>query len=661
MLDLDHQVPEDSYYEPMEPESNFDEELARSELQRQTEELFSYIDLDPPEPESFDQIASPIAHDGSDAAQNPHVPADMLTDSTIPPSEQAIETSSSDTVPVEITSQPDIADTPPLGSSSGFKKLIVAPELPSQTHATVLTIAKPSITWNYTPPTTNPYFARVLAFNAKALNKPLPLVAQVPSEPAASTSFAAPVASPATVRSSTVNILSKPLVDEQASDAPVASSSPVSSPSFVHLPPLVDNAAVNTLLQLPQTELCDDISAPSTRSDQPSTRESTFIEVPISTSDVPASPATAPPLSTLLPVPPRVQRPINRLSLTELINKRREEHFRSHPVSGCINLTDDVSPSSGGSQAPSVSVSKPQESVQSPHITSSNASSFPVPVSARQPVPTVETRTPSIQEIRDLMRQRPSSSKLSISSIASNPSTSSAASATSALVPNISPPRSITSNSTSSSDSKPSSRRKSRSMGMASLEMFISPIPDESQPTPTKKTTPPTVKRTSYNADVFRRIITPTAEISVRSPSLSPSEGRRTRRVVRPSSPQGSGAGGDDDAASGDVSSPSARLQDQSHAPPELLEEPGVTSAASPFAIPVEEEIEVLETGVKTRRAHRGASPLDDVIDDVLRSEGLQGVTESIGSLDLHEHSRSPEVDINVNQVRGHFAFREYM
>ncbi|KAG1884046.1 hypothetical protein F4604DRAFT_1734514 [Suillus subluteus] len=481
-----------SYYELMEPESNFDEELARSELQRQTEELFSYIDLDAPEPNFADQIASPIAHDDCNAAQDPHVPVlDMLTDSSLPSSEQATGTSSSDT----------------------------ASEVPSQTHATVLTIAKPPITWNYTPPTTNPFFARALAFNAKALKKPLPLVARVSNEANATASFAAPA------------IVGSLLTHPTASRKPVSLPSPVDL--LPHdgdrsiLPPLADEAAVDTPQQLPQTESRHDIDAPSTRSDQ--------------------------------------------LSLTELINKRREEHFRSHPSGECIDLTDDVSPSSGSSHL--------QESAQPPHITTNDVSSLPAPVSARQPAPIVETRTPSIQEIRDLMRQRPSSSKFSISSVASN-LTSSAASATSSLIPNISPPRSITSNSTSSSNqssSKSSSRRKNRSIGMASIEI------------------------TSCNADVFRRIITPTAEISVRNPSLSPSEGRRIRRVVRPPSPQGIGAGADDVAV---------QLHDQSRALPELLEDSALLDDAS-----------------------------------------LQGVTESIGSLDLHEHSRSPEVDTNLNQM----------
>lgn len=95
----------------------------------------------------------------------------------------------------------------------------------------------------------------------------------------------------------------------------------------------------------------------------------------------------------------------------------------------------------------------------------------------------------------------------------------------------------------------------------------------------------------------------------MRGPSLSPSEGRRIRRVVRPPSPQGISAGAYDVIA---------QLHDQSRALPEPLGD------------------SVL---------------LDDAIDDMLPSEGLQGVTESIGSLDLHEHSRSPEVDTDVNLV----------
>jgi histone-lysine N-methyltransferase SUV39H len=69
-------------------------------------------------------------------------------------------------------------------------------------------------------------------------------------------------------------------------------------------------------------------------------------------------------------------------------------------------------------------------------------------------------------------------------------------------------------------------------------------------------------------------------------------------------------------------------------------------STTSPFTIPVEGAMEVQNTC-----AHEDDPFLDDVIDDMPPSEGLQGVTESIGSLDLHEHSRSPEVDIDVDQV----------
>lgn len=121
----------------------------------------------------------------------------------------------------------------------------------------------------------------------------------------------------------------------------------------------------------------------------------------------------------------------------------------------------------------------------------------------------------------------------------------------------------------------------------------------------------------------------------MRSPSLSPSEGRRTRRL-QPSL-QGIGAGADDVAV---------QPHDLSHALPEPLEDPGITSTISPFVIPADEEMEV-----QSACAHEDVPLLDDVIDDMPPSEGLQGVTESIGSLDLYEHSRSPEVDINVNQV----------
>ncbi|KAG1904402.1 uncharacterized protein F5891DRAFT_977256 [Suillus fuscotomentosus] len=117
------------------------------------------------------------------------------------------------------------------------------------------------------------------------------------------------------------------------------------------------------------------------------------------------------------------------------------------------------------------------------------------------------------------------------------------------------------------------------------------------------------------------------------SPLWSP-EGQRTRHVVQPSSPLGVGAG--------DVA---AQLDDQSLVLPEPLEGPRVTPTTSLFAIPGEGEMEVQNTS-----AHQDV-PLDDIMDDMMPSEGLQGVTESIGLLDLHEHGRSPEVDINVNQV----------
>ncbi|KAG2130776.1 uncharacterized protein EDB93DRAFT_70355 [Suillus bovinus] len=362
MVDLEHQVPENSYYELMEPESNFDEEIARSELQRQTEELFTYIDLDPPEPNFADQIASPIAHNDYNTAQDPHVPApDMLTDATLPFSEKVTGTSSSDTVPVEITSQRIVVDTTShLESSSSSKISMVAPEVPSQTHATVPTTAKPSITWNYTPPTTNPFFARALAFNAKALKKPLPFTTEISHEPNTTTSFAAPTTSPAIVGSFKANNLPKPLLDEQVSNILTASYDLVTLPSPVHsLPcdgdrsifsPLADEAAVEAAQQLSQTDSRNNISASSTHTDQPSTCDSNAMKVPISISDIPAAAAaaTAPPSSVLLPIPPRVQRPIKGLSLTELINYRREEHFMSHPSGEHIDLTDDVSPPSGG-------------------------------------------------------------------------------------------------------------------------------------------------------------------------------------------------------------------------------------------------------------------------------------------------------------------------
>ncbi|KAG2109217.1 hypothetical protein DEU56DRAFT_920375 [Suillus clintonianus] len=157
VLDFDLHAPEDSHYEPMERESNFDEELARSELHRQAEELFSLID-----------------QNGYNAAQDPAL--HMPTDSTPSSSEQATETSLNDIVPVGITSQLNAAVTPHLSSPS--KTSTVPPEVLSGTCATATAITRPSITWSYTTPSTNSLFARALAF----------------SEPTASASPVAPAA-----------------------------------------------------------------------------------------------------------------------------------------------------------------------------------------------------------------------------------------------------------------------------------------------------------------------------------------------------------------------------------------------------------------------------------------------------------------------------------
>ncbi|OAX38802.1 SET domain-containing protein [Rhizopogon vinicolor AM-OR11-026] len=390
--------------------------------------------------------------------------------------------------------------------------------------------------------------------------------------------------------------------------------------------------------------------------DVPHTGEQSRPEYPsMDVPDISIPPATAPSSSSPIPVPPRVQRSTTKLSLTELINQTRERHIKAR----FIDLTDEVSPLRDGNAASSAFASKPHESMQPPSTKAAG------PVSASQPAPSNEIRTPSIQEIRDLMRQRPSSNKLSTSSAADNPSTSSAAtdpstssvasnpssssiaSATSPLVPSRSPPRSFMSNSTTSttqSGSKPSSRRKSRAMGVASLEMYISPIKDASQPASSKKKTwtPRSGKRMSYNADKFRSIITPTADATVRSQSLSPSEGRELRR------PAGFADTGTD-AALAVLSSPSAQTRVPFGAPPVRHEEPEATPSTLPSAIPLT-EVQKLESG--KLHTHEGFSPRENAVHDMFRPEGIQGVTESIGSLDLREDSWSPNVDIDIDQVR---------
>jgi hypothetical protein len=247
------------------------------------------------------------------------------------------------------------------------------------------------------------------------------------------------------------------------------------------LPPPADETVSSAPL-LPHPETCDDLGAPTARNDQPSTRESqphpesSPMDVSVTVADIPESPITVPPSSAPIPVPPRVQRTTTKLTLPELINRTREEHLSSR----FIDLTDEVSPLSGESPAPGAFTS-----TRPLHLTSTNTAGL---VSAGQPALSTKTRAPSIQEIRDLIRQRPSSSKPSTSAAATgssassvaNQSSSSVASAGSPLVPSHSPPRSFTSNSTTS---KPSPRQKNRPMGVASLEMYISPIADAPQPT----------------------------------------------------------------------------------------------------------------------------------------------------------------------------------
>jgi hypothetical protein len=71
----------------------------------------------------------------------------------------------------------------------------------------VMGLTKKAVSINTPPPLTNPFFARTLSYNAKVLNKPLPLTSSSsPTSPAV-------IAPPAAVESS-ANILPEPLVDQ---------------------------------------------------------------------------------------------------------------------------------------------------------------------------------------------------------------------------------------------------------------------------------------------------------------------------------------------------------------------------------------------------------------------------------------------------------------
>jgi hypothetical protein len=608
--------------------------LESAELRRQTEELFSCINLDFAKQYS----SSPSALEGSNSSQDPAPPSpDSPTDPILPVSNPAIETSSNEVASVKITSPDDLARLESPAEPQISRSTV---NYPSKTlPTTALATAKPSVPWKYTPPPlTNSFFARTLSYNAKVLSL---ASSNSPTSPAV-------IAPPAAVESS-ANILPKPLVDQQPSDAlkesssAVPSHSPATSPSrdedMSVLPPSADKT-VSSALPLPHPEICGDLGAPTARNDQSSTRksqprhESPPMDVSMIIADIPESPMTVPPSSAPIPVPPRVQRTTTKLTLTELINQTREEHLRSH----FVDLTDEISPSSGERPAPST---------QPLHHTSTNAAG---PISASQPALSTKTRTPSIQEIRDLIRQRPSSSKPSTSAAATgssassvaNPSSSSVASAGSPLVSSHSPPRSFTSNSTTS---KPSPRQKNRPMGVASLEMYISPIADASQPASSsssqKTRTPQSRKRKSYTADKFMSIITPTANTSAQSPPLSPSERQRPKRVVSSSSSRGTGAG----ASAAFSSSPSAEIRVPLGALPKGHEEPGATS---PSGIPLDQATGVQNVRAEARRVHEGLSPQED---GMLQPEGIQGVTGGIGSLDLREDSRSPKADMNLDQV----------
>lgn len=620
---FDHEPPEYWYLAPDD-----DQALTSSEMQQQTEELFSYINLDPPEQDSADEIASPRAQEDSNVAQDlPLLASDSLTDHHLPVSKQATKTSSNDVVPVKVTPQLSGSDDRPhlesLVGSQTSTSTQYPPSKPLST--TVLTTNKPSVTWKYIPPSSNPFFARTLSFNAKVLNKSLPFT-QISTEPAIPTVVASPALS--------TNVSPKPLMNEQPSDAHRESSSAVMSRSPAMSPSSDDDESV-----LPAAD---------------NTADSPSMDVTISRSDIPVPAAAMLPSSAITPVPPRVQRSPTNLTLTELINRTREEHLKSH----FVDLTDEVSPSSGEGLAPGVFTSKHHELAQPLHATFPDAAGL---VSASHPAPSAKTSTPSIQEIRNLVRQRASSSKLSTSSAATNPSTSSVVtdpnassvaagpssssvtSAASPLAPSQSPPRSFISNPATSiahSGSKPSSRQKNRPMGVASLEMYILPIAGASQPM--SSSTPRCRKRMLYGADRFRSIITPTADTSVRSQSLSPSEGRRPKRaVVSHDLHSGTGA----DAASGVLSSPSAQIRAPFNALP-------ATPTTPLSAIPFNQETAAQKVGAEVRYTREDISAREDILDGIVQPEGIQGVTDSIGSLDLCEDNRTPEEDIEVDQVR---------
>jgi hypothetical protein len=148
----------------------------------------------------------------------------------------------------------------------------------------------------------------------------------------------------------------------------------------------------------------------------------------------------------------------------------------------------------------------------------------------------------------------------------------------------------------------------------------------------------------SYSVDKFKSIITPTADTSVRSQSLSPSERRRPRSAVVSPGLRHTGA-----SASAVISS---AIPVPLGAPPERHGEPGATPSASPSAFPLVQETEAQKVRAEIGHAHEDIPSQQNVVVDLLRPEGIQDVTESIGSLDLRADSRSPKVDIDVDQVR---------
>jgi hypothetical protein len=99
------------------------------------------------------------------------------------------------------------------------------------------------------------------------------------------------------------------------------------------------------------------------------------------------------------------------------------------------------------------------------------------------------------------------------------------------------------------------------------------------------------------------------------------------------------------DAASGVLSSPSAQIRAPFNALP-------ATPTTPLSAIPFNQETAAQKVGAEVRYTREDISAREDILDGIVQPEGIQGVTDSIRSLDLCEDNRTPEEDIEVDQVR---------